>query len=191
MSPQATRAAGVIEPAFGEGSDALHLGQDEKNFRIAELEQRLADARNPPNPALLQGSMTWLNELGILHWALGRLDAAERYFQEFHDLAQSIGSQANLAIAYGGLGNVLHARGDLEGAEAMHRKALALNQRLGQLPWIANDYGNLGADLYARGDLEGAEAMHRKALALNERPGSTAVDRQRLRQPRQRPEEPR
>lgn len=171
VSPYATASAGAAEYLSGGTSGILNLSRDEKEFRIAELEQRLADAGNPPDPALLRGVLNWLNELGVLNKSLGRLDAAERYFRNYLCLAQSMSSDVDVAIACGNLGMVLRTRGDLAGAEAMYRRALQIDERQGRPKGIASDYGSLGIVLQIRGDLEGAEAMHRKALQIDERVG--------------------
>jgi tetratricopeptide (TPR) repeat protein len=166
----ATEAGGTAGH-FSDFSAASNLSQEEKQFRIAELQQRLADVGEPPGPELAAHSLLWLNELAFLYYELGRLDDAEDYWRKLSERASASDSQAALASAYGGLGNILLTRGDLDGAERMYRKVLAINEKLGQLEGMAHNYSNLGILLQTRGDLSGAELMYQEALAINEKLG--------------------
>jgi tetratricopeptide (TPR) repeat protein len=164
-------AAPKADPYWDGISDAVKLSEDEKRFRIAELEERVAAAGTSHGPALVHHQYGWLNELGVLYEELGRNGEAEGCWRRMADLAIANDSPGNLAVAYGNLGIVMQTRGDLDGAEAMHRKALAINEKLGRLEGMASDYGNLGVVMRTRGDLDGAEAMHRKSLAIHEKLG--------------------
>jgi len=165
--------AGAV-PAMAErfaGGVSLGTGLDveRKHIRLAELEQRLREAGDPPPPELVPHVHAWLNELGALHFVLGELSEAESAWQRLAGEAQRQADDGQAAVALGNLGLIYRVRGDLDQAEAMHRKALEINERLGRLEGMANQYGNLGLVYQTRGDLDQAEAMHRKALEINER----------------------
>lgn len=169
VSEFATAANALADRFSGNLAAASNLSQDEKRFRIAELEQRLAEVDVSSEPAMATHVIRWLNELGWLYFTLGELDDAMQQWQTLSELAHPSGPSPALAFAYGNLGSVLHTRGDLDKAEAMHRKALEVNKKLERLEGMASDYGNLGIVLETRGDLDAAEAMYRKALEINEK----------------------
>ncbi|TWT45995.1 photosystem I assembly protein Ycf3 [Phycisphaerae bacterium RAS1] len=150
---------------------ASNLDATAKQFRIAELEQRLKDAGDPPKEELLPFVLYWLDELGFLYHMVGNLDAAIRVREQSIRIGESLDSPNTVATALGNLGLIYQKRGDLEEAERMHRKALEITEKLGRLEGMANQYGNLGLIHRKRGDLDEAERMHRKALEIEERLG--------------------
>jgi tetratricopeptide (TPR) repeat protein len=171
VSDQATVEAGLRDQLSGDLTAVSNLTRDEKHFRIAELDQRLADAGDSPDPGLRVHVLQWLNELGLLYYHLGLLDDADRHFRRLQVLARQWSSEVHVAMSCGNLGIVLGTKGDLDAAEMMFRKALDIDEALGRLEGLAENYGNLGIVLKNRGDLDGADAMQRKSLAINKRLG--------------------
>ncbi len=164
----------MLTEASGDLDLTVNLSVDEKQFRIAELEQRLAEVGDDASGAMAQHAAVWLNELGVLYREIGELDKAKATFRQALELNERLGRREGMASNYGNLGNVLYVRGDLDGAEEMYRKALDLDEKLGRREGMAKSYANLGNVMTARGDLDGAETMHRKALELNEQFGALA-----------------
>ena len=171
VSEQASADAAVSDAFSGDLAGASNLSLEEKQFRLAELAQRLADWGDDPSSDLLPHALTWLNEAAFLRYATGDLDGAEAMFRKALEINEKLGRLEDMASLYGNLGNVLSSRGDLDDAEAMYRKSLAINEKLGHLEGMAIQYGNLGIVLSTRGDLDGAEAMFQKSLEIDEKLG--------------------
>lgn len=171
VSEEANAVAGMADRFAGNLDAAANLSAEEKRFRIAELEQRIADAHNAPADTLAQHISTWLNELGFLHFSIGDMQKAEEMYGEALGIDKRLGRQEGMANHYGNLGLICRARGDLDRAEEMHRKSLEIEERLGRQEGMAITYGNLGLTYWARGDLDPAEEMFRKALDFAERLG--------------------
>ncbi len=150
---------------------AANLDVDRKHFRIAELQQRLREAGDPPPPELAQHAAAWLAELGVLRQVRGDLDQAERMHRKSLEINEQLGRREGMASQYGNLGLIHQTRGDLDEAERMHRKALEIDEQLGRREGMATHYGNLGLIHQTRGELDEAERMHRKALAIDEQLG--------------------
>ncbi|MFH1920287.1 MAG: tetratricopeptide repeat protein [Planctomycetota bacterium] len=173
VSEQAGAVAGMAERVPSGLSPAANLSREEKRFRIAELEQRIADAGEVPRARLAQHTAVWLTELGFLYSFTGDLERAEAMLRKSLEIDEKLGHVEGIANDYGTLGVICRDRGDLNRAEEMLRKALAIDEKLGRMEEVANDYGNLGITYRRRGDLDRAEEMLRKALAIHEKLGST------------------
>ncbi len=171
VSPQATAITGMADRFSGELSLAANLTEQEKHFRIAELEQRVADASDEPPTALLPHVSVWLHELGFLHQFLGDLNRAEEMLQKALAINEKFDNQEDIACDIANLGLVYAERGELDRAEAMHKKALDIEEKLGRQEGMARQFGNLGMIYRARRDLDLAEQMHKKALGINEKLG--------------------
>ena len=169
VSEQADVTAGLADRFAGDLSAAAELSAEEKRFRIAELEQRIAEAGDPPPPELVRHVSVWLNELAYLYQFTGDLDRAEKMLRKALAIETELGRQKPIAINYRNLGVVYSEIGDLGRAEEMYRMALAIDERLGWQDGMANDYGNLGVICEGRDDLEQAEEMFHKSLAIREK----------------------
>jgi len=168
VSETATVEGGLTDRFAGDTSAAGSLSADEKRFRIAELEQRISEAGDPPPDGLVFHVLIWMNELAYLYHSIGDLDRAEHTLRESLAINEKLGRLEGMATAHGNLGLISRRRGDLDQAEAMHRKSLTIHEKLGSLEGMANQYGNLGIVYQTRGDLDQAEAMYNKSLAINE-----------------------
>jgi tetratricopeptide (TPR) repeat protein len=171
VAETATVKAGMTDRFAGDLTLAGNLPADEKRFRIAELEQRISEAGDPPPPQLATHVCTWLSELGYLYAVIGNLDQAETMFRNALEIEEKLGRLEDIASAYGNLGLIYQTRGNLDLAEAMHKKSLTIEEKLGRLEGMAPAYGNLGIVYARRGDLDQAETMLRKALAIDEKLG--------------------
>ena len=171
VSEQTSPLAATGAPVSGGLTAAGNLTREEKRFRIAELEDRIADAGDPPSGALASHCSTWLSELGFLHRCIGDLDRAEQMHRRALEIEEKLGRMEGVAAQSGNLGLIYQMRGDLDRAEQMFRKALEINEKLGRMEGVALDSGNLGVIYQIRGDLDRAEQMHRKALEIDEKLG--------------------
>jgi len=176
VSEQATAVAGMQERLAGDTSVAGNLPEEQKRFRIAELEQRLTDAdellkeSDDQRSATLVGHyIVWLNELGFLHHSLGDLQQTEAVLRKGLALEEMLGRQEGMAIQYGNLGLVYRTRGELDRAEEMARESLTINEKLGRQEGLASQYASLGGLYTQRGELDRAEEMYRNALAIDEK----------------------
>ena len=172
VSEQATAVAGTLDAYSGDIMSAGKLDADQKSFRIAELEQRISDAGDPPEPRFVQYVLTWLNELAYLYKTIGDMDTTEANILKFLYIADKLGLQKATANAYGNLGLIYLTRSELNKAEQTLKKSLEIDEKLGRLEGMACDYGNLGTVYLTRGDLDKAEQMLKKALEIMEKLGS-------------------
>ena len=171
ISEQATATAGMQDAYAGDIMSAGRLDAEQKRFRIAELEQRIADAGDPQKSQFAKYVLVWLSEIAYLHIAIGDLDTAEANILKSLHIAEKLGIQVATGSAYGNLGSVYLTRGDLDKAEQMLNKSLEINKKLGRLEGMANQYGNLGLIYKTRGDLDKAEQMLTKSLKIYEKLG--------------------
>jgi len=171
ISEQADAVTAISQRISGDLTSAGNLTREEKRFRIAELEERIADAGDPPSGALASHCGTWLSELGFLHCFIGDLERAEQMFRKALEIDEKLGRMGGVASHSGNLGLIYQLRGDVDRAEQMHRKSLEIEQKLGRMEGVAEDSGNLGVIYEIRGDLDRAEQMHRRALEIDEKLG--------------------
>ena len=171
VSEQAGAIAGKSDIYAGDISLAGTLDLDAKQFRIAELEQRIKDAGEPPKDDIAPYVVVWLNELGYIYYAICEFDKAEQMQNKVLELNEKLGRLEGMATAYGNLGLIYQGRGELDKAEEMHNKALEIADKLGRMEGMAANYGNLGLIYMTRGELDKAEEMYNKALQINEKLG--------------------
>jgi len=169
ISEQATATAGTLDAYSGDIMSAGKLDAEQKRFRIAELEQRIDEAGDPPKAQLVQHVLIWLNELTYIYRAIGDMDRAQDNITKSLHIAEKLGLQTTIASDYGNLGLIYQTRGDLDKAEEMFHKVLDIDNKLGRLDSIANAYGNLGVIYKTRGDLDKAEQMLTKSLEINKK----------------------
>lgn len=171
VSERTSPAAGLHASFAGNISLAGNLDVHGKHFRIAELEQRIADADERLDGLLKQHVPLWLTELAHLYRSLGDLERAESSFRKMLEISERLGQLDGIAVAYTNLGLIHETRGDLTEAERMYTQSLLIDQRLGRLEGIAGDYGNLGIIREMRGESDEAEKMLCKSLEIYEHLG--------------------
>ncbi len=162
---------GTADQITGGLGAAAALTAEEKRFRIAELEQRIAEVGEEPPNGVARHTAVWLNELGFLYEFIGDLGPAEQMFRKALEINEKLGRPGAVASGYGNLGLIYQTRGDLDRAEQMLRKSLEINEKLRRQEGMAIGYGNLGVIYQIRGDLERAEQMFRKSLEIDEKLG--------------------
>lgn len=110
------------------------------------------------------GRMRALNLLGAQGFERGRLDDAERCFDEALRLARELDDPALAARASNNLASVAHLRGRPDLALGLYRGALLAFQRLGDRRGVAETWHNLG--LAFRQLAEWREAQHAAGEAV-------------------------
>ena len=114
---------------------------------------------------LAPGNMQARSMLGSLYLRTGRLDEAERVFQNM--LYDADDDQA-MASALANLGVLALARDDLEQAEIHIRDSLEINEKTGNVVAQAQDLNDLGDIYRMNGDFAKAEQYMRRALKMAE-----------------------
>ena len=180
VSEQAGAIVGTQDYASGDIDIAANLSQDEKRFRIAELEQRIEDAGPEPEGPLKRYVYIWLDELGFLWQTLGQISESSKVLEKLVHMHRQAGEELGMAAGYGNLGNLHSMRGDLDAAEAMYRRSMEISERLDRLDFNSNAYSGLAHVYHARGDLDTAEEYYRKALALDKKLGRNREMAQQL-----------
>ena len=179
VSEQAGAVAGVADQFSGDLGAAATLTAEQKRYRIAELEQRIADAGDDPPDSLAQHACVWLSELGFLYDFIGDLDRAEQMHRKALRIYEKLGRMDGMANDYGNLGRmdgmandygnlgvIYGKRGDLEQAEQMLRKALEIDEQLGRMEGMAISLANLGRIAEQRGNVTKARELWTKAREL-------------------------
>ncbi|MEZ4383819.1 MAG: serine/threonine-protein kinase [Nannocystaceae bacterium] len=120
----------------------------------------------------LQGTReaTLVSSLGIVHEALGDLDAAQANKEAVLELrARLMGAEhPSVANAHNNLAILYAARGQLDRAEAHHRQAIAIRERvLGpRHPDVGDSYLNLGNVYAIRKERRAAIELYERALEI-------------------------
>ncbi len=169
VSEQATPLAGLQETFAGDLGLAGNLDVHAKRFRIAELEQRIAEVGESLQGQMREHVPIWLSELAYIYYSLGEMGKAQGVFRRVLEISEKLGLFESMASAYGNLGVIYRSLGNVADAETVLNKALAIDKRLGRLEGMAADYGNLSNIHQTRGDLDKAESMLRKSIAVEEK----------------------
>jgi len=162
VSEQATAPAGMQDSYAGNITLASNLDVHEKRFRIAELEQRIADAGEEPQGQLREHMSVWQNELAYLRRSLGDLDGAMALYKEQERICRQLGNLNGLQASLGNQALILQDRGDLDGAMALYKEQERICRQLGNLNGLQASLGNQALILQDRGDLDGAMALYKE-----------------------------
>jgi tetratricopeptide (TPR) repeat protein len=112
-----------------------------------------------------------LHNLGIIHYAQGRYEEAEKMYQESLKLAKELGDKSGIAITLHQLGMIHQDQGRYEEAEKMYQESLKIAKELGDKSGIASTLHQLGNIHYAQGRYEEAEKMYQESLKIKEELG--------------------
>ena len=115
-------------------------------------------------PGLLIRSLT---AAGAAEHREGRMQEAERRYEQALDLAQQQGDQSAEAVLRNNLGLVRQGKGEAEEAAQLFRQAMALNQALGNFASEASNHVNLGILAEGRSEYDIAEREFERALELD------------------------
>ena len=148
------------------------LPVEEKQFRRAELEQRIGQAGSSPSSKMLPHVLSWMFELAELHQVFGDFGDAESMQRSALRMSeQEYGADARqVATALNSLSLLLEDTNRLAEAEALARRALAIDEQVYGVehPSIAIDLGILASMLEDTNRLAEAELLTRRALSINE-----------------------
>ncbi|MBA2470020.1 MAG: tetratricopeptide repeat protein, partial [Chloroflexia bacterium] len=96
----------------------------------------------------------------------GKLDDAQRYWEESGRIFASLGDEMGETLSIGNLGAVAAEQGDFDRAERLQRQALALQRRLGNAPNIALALVNLADISQHLGDYTLANDLLAEAIPM-------------------------
>jgi ATP/maltotriose-dependent transcriptional regulator MalT len=96
----------------------------------------------------------------------GKLDAAERYWEEAGEIFRALGDHLIEALTVGNLGAIAADRGEFDRAERLQQRALELQRRLGNAPNIALALVNLGDISCHLGDYTLASDLLAEAIPM-------------------------
>ena len=171
VSDRATVEERIREP-FPDFVMVDGLPFEEKRFRVAELEERLREAGDPPVAELLPHVLAWQYELAYLYRHAGQFDRACELLDNAVNKAESTYGREDTrtATALSNLAHLLQASNRLAEAEPLMRRALAIDERNFGIdhPNIAIRLNNLAQLLHDTNRLAEAEPLMRQALAIDE-----------------------
>ncbi len=167
VSELASLPAAVQDRFLGDSGWAENLTADQKQFRIAELRQRIAEAGDPPPPELAIHVFWWLNELSGLTYVTGNPRESVQHLENALSIAQRIGSRHAESVALGNLGSVALALGETRHAIEYYEHALIINREIGDRHGEGQDLGNLGSAYAALGETRRAIEYYEQALAID------------------------
>ena len=145
---------------------ATNLSHEDKRFRIAELESRIAQAGPDIPETLVPHVATWMIELATLRGILGDPAAAKEELGRVVDLLDRPSSQGAMedddrdslrASTMGRIADILYARGELDEALRIRREEeLPVYERLGAVRERAVTMSKIADILEASGQLDEA-----------------------------------
>ena len=173
VSELATPEAGILDRSLRDTDLVVGLDFDQKRFRLAELEQRIAESGDPPKPELLPHVVAWFNEMGAIRRILADFAGAKAAFQRALKIDEAAygPDHPEVATDVSNLGGVLHDLGDLAEAKAAYERALRIAEKAygHEHPNVGVALSNLGNVLGNIGDLAGAKAACKRALRIAEK----------------------
>jgi len=126
-----------------------------------------------------------LSQLAYVHYSVGDLDEAARYYRESRELYESMSKtheregRKGEAAQWANLGHVSYAQGDFSRAEECHRKALEIFGSLGNMEAQAREWGYLGHTFFAAKDFDQAIQAYEQAGKIEEEMGQPLKAAQR------------
>ena len=173
VSEQSTAMAGMQDRYGGDLMLTSNLDVHEKHFRVAELEQRVADIGEEPKGQLRQHALLWLNELSYLYQVVGQLDKAEKILQRALTWA---GSQDRkwMAVIYHMRGLICQARGDYDKALDYYERSRTIAEELGDRAQLSKSLHQIGMIHQERGDYDKALDYYERSRTIKEELGDRA-----------------
>ncbi len=143
------------------------LSKNEKLFRVAELQQRIADAGSPPDPALIKLVVVWSLELVQICVSLDDAALVQETNEKLIRLLESDVAHGIDEVQCLGLMAAYGIRGDFHRAEEMAKRVIDVFEKPDRL--LADLCGTLASTAYWAGDTAQAEKISRRAIALYEK----------------------
>lgn len=126
---------------------------------LSTILERSAGAEISPRAKALWGA-------GWLGMVLGKLDAAQQYFEEGVSISRHIGHKRYLGLSLHGIGALARAQGDFECSRQAFEESLPLFQSLGTAEDVAWTFEHLGATALEQADFDRAVLYLSQGLAL-------------------------
>jgi tetratricopeptide (TPR) repeat protein len=145
VSEHAGGAAGMLDQWSGYTHVAASLPAEEKRFRIAELERRIADAGAQPLPTLIPHVLAWLDELTFLYRFVGDVQHAVQAAQTALEMRRAVGDRRGEAATWHTLATIDFDEGDCAAARDKFNKSLEIKRATGDQSGEAVTWHNLAA----------------------------------------------
>lgn len=165
------------EALDGEPEAAFHLA--DALWRLGEPARALRLARGVEEGLGSRGNrwllLNALNVIGICHFEMGQLEAAESRFRTLLERSTDWGEAEFAARACNNLGVLANVAARRELALTYYQRALAAYQRLGNQRGLAQTHHNIGLSYRDLGFAPEADQHYTRAIALAERSASEDV----------------
>jgi len=173
VSEQATALAGLQDSYSGDLLSAENLDAHEKQFRIAELEQRINDLDKEPAEQVRGHAFIWLNELAHLYEFVGEWDQAEQAFQRFLRWTKPKEEELR-ATGFHGLGRVYTDQGNYARALDSFERCRRITQELGNRKGLATCLHSIGMVYQLCDDYDKALEYYEQSRNIKEELGDSA-----------------
>lgn len=142
---------------------------------LVEADRRAVALRNrTPAGSPARGEAAHL--CGSIAFEQGRIEEAERHFEEAISIARGAGDAALTARATTNLGSIAHLRGKDTLALSLYRSAMIAWRGLGHAAGVAQVSHNLALVFREQGDLGAAAAAATRAVRAARESGDTALE---------------
>lgn len=159
-------ADGSLPQFSGDLDWVLNLDVDKKQFRIAELEQRIAEVGDPPVPGMILHVVSWWNELGALLLVTSRVGDSMRAFKRAMDLAEETTDKHWLGTILCNMGAAYADLGETRLAIESYEKALSIARKIGDRKGEGHALNNLGTVYKKLGETRRAIEHYEERLAI-------------------------
>jgi tetratricopeptide (TPR) repeat protein len=162
-----------VKPESGQ-LELSRMTEDEKRQRIRLLSGLLAEyeARiDADSYELSTIRLDLFNRLGGLHYFLGELGHALRFYERAQELAQKLNHQHSLAISKNNIGLIHQDRGNYDAALVEFENSLKIQEELGDLGGIASSLNQIGIIHHFSKDYDTALANYNKSIRTYEEIG--------------------
>jgi len=112
-----------------------------------------------------------LNNIGMIYYSQGQLEAALDYFQRALTISEPVGNPTDIAVSLNNIGGIYRQQGQLETALDYHQRALALREQVGNPANIAGSCHNIASLRLLQEQWQDATRLFLRALSLYERMG--------------------
>ena len=168
----------ALEPAGAVSVDAplpvQNLTRKEKQLRIRELKERIANVPDTASPQLKRHMSRWLMELGTLYYLQGDYDEAMSCYEQSLKTNEASGNRAGVSASLHQIGMVHQDHGDYDKALHYYEKSLQTKEELGDRAGVSASLHQIGNVHYLRGDYDKALHYYEKSLKTKEELGDRA-----------------
>ena len=183
MSPDVARAQ--LRRLEGTLAEAIHKGASQAELARRYYFPMLAAAMSlhdlgrakalrdkiDDNVIAASDRLHWLSLNTVLSLSLFDLDAAKRFAEARHDLAEQADDMHEKARTYHQLGRIAQEQRDFATAQAWYQQSLAIFEKQGDKHGAASTYHNLGTIAQEQQDFATAQAWYQQSMAIKEKQG--------------------